>query len=128
MLQFSREKLGSPRQIVQSKAGFLAGLPRHVVQRIEAACDVISGGRFHCDRCFGVRLDRERCPQGLRGLGHLGDSRKGKFPEWAYRLLEASFCVENELEHEGRNQRWVDELRYRRNCWLDELGENEVRP
>jgi hypothetical protein len=68
-------------------------------------------------------LDRERAPGGRDRIGQLGEKRD--FSEWLYRLLEASFCVENELEYEPRHRERADELRRRRNAVMDELGENE---
>jgi hypothetical protein len=94
-----------------SKHGYLRGLPRNVVRRIEAAYE--SG-----DLGYGVSIPRDTRPD--------GSSRRGEFPEWVYRLLEASSAVEDELEHaSARNRDVVNELRRRRNNWLDIIGENE---
>lgn len=97
-----------------SKHLYLTGLPIKVRRMIEAA--YASGDLGH-----GVPIPRDTRPD--------GSNRKGLFPEWVFRLLEASFAVEDELEH--RSRAWwpvVADLRKRRNDWLDILGENEPRP
>jgi hypothetical protein len=107
------ERIGPP----PSKVAFLAGLPRSVRDRIEVAYEARALG-------YGVRLSRDTRPD--------GSSRRGEFPEWIYRLLEASFAVEDEMDHEQGNtppskRHVVNELNRRRNLWLDEIGENESR-
>jgi hypothetical protein len=95
-----------------SKVAYLAGLPPAVRQRIESAYQEHRLGH-------GVPIPRDTRPD--------GSSRRGLYPEFVYRLLEASFAVEDELEHASRqNLAVVTELRRRRNAWLDAIGENEV--
>lgn len=105
-----------------SKRAFLAGLPRSVVQRVEAAYQTTALGT-------GVPIPRDSRPD--------GSSRRGQFPEWVFRLLEAAFAVEDEIESElahtggtapsSPRMTAVNELRRRRNAWLDAIGENEAR-
>jgi len=97
-----------------SKLAYLAGLPVRVRKLIEGAYE-------RHDLGHGIPIPRDTRPD--------GSSRRGLFPEWVFRLLEASFAVEDDLEHAGeRNRAVVDELRGRRNAWLDVVGENEVAP
>jgi hypothetical protein len=101
---------------LSGKNGYLAGLPLSVRVRIESAYQAHALGH-------GVPLSRDTRPD--------GSDRRGLFSEWTYRLLEASFTVEDEIDHELGNvppskRHVVDELRRRRNLWLDEIGENET--
>jgi hypothetical protein len=103
-----------------SKAALLGGFSKSVRRRIEEAYDRHELGA-------GVPIPRDTRPD--------GSSRAGEHPEWMYRLLEASFAVEDAIEHEQAARAVpptarpvVDELRRRRNVLLDELGENEVAP
>jgi hypothetical protein len=100
------------REAPLSKVGYLAGLPQSVRRRIEVAYSSGSLGT-------GIQIHRDTRPDRSR--------RQGEYPDWIYRLLEASFAVEDELEHAGpeRYREVVTELRRRRNRWLDLIGENE---
>ncbi len=110
-----------------SKAAYLVDLPRAVARRIAAVYET-GTGLGHVEA-----IPRDSCPN--------GSDRRGHYPDWTYRLLEASFAVEDELEHAAvsaggtraqpgvrRRLEVVDELRRRRNAWLDILGENEALP
>ena len=98
--------------VTKSKTAYLAGLPASQRRAVEAAYLAGAVGT-------GVRLTRATRPDGTPREGD------DEAPEWVYRLLEASFAVEDEQEHRGRD---VTELRRRRNVWLDRLGENEPNP
>ena len=94
-------------RVVKSKIGFLAGLQSSVVERINVAYA----------NPASISIPRHTTPSG---------SPRDE-SEWMFRLAEASFEVENELEHTQRSadRRQAAVLRERRNSLLDQVGENE---